>query len=197
MLGEGFTRHGREKPLASWSVQSRGLDVENSPPDVCNCWPWTWPPKESLGRTQQATVKPCVGLRPPRLRGHPEYRFPRFPLFNHKDVFQRVFCKHQCFRDLVVCKHQLSHVYCQKQFLGNSVFTVLWTADWEEKSFREDENLRKTLERPNHMDDFGGMWQIQGPGHPQSSGWEGDQVENTISEWGNEAFGNSLLPLPL
>lgn len=32
------------------------------------------------------------------------------------------------------------------------------------------------------MDDFSGMWQIQGPGHPQSSGGEGDQVENTISE---------------
>ena len=83
------------------------------------------PKNRFLGRTQQATVKPYVGLRPPRLRGHPEYRFPRFPLFNHKDVFQRVFCKHQSFRDLVVCKHQLSLVYCQKQVLGNSVFTVL------------------------------------------------------------------------
>lgn len=150
-----------------------------------------------LGRTLQALMKPCVGLCLPRLKGHPEYRFPLSPVFNQEDVFQRVFCKHQHSHDLVVCKHELSHVCCQKQSLGNLVSTILWTGGWE-KSFGEDENLRgeENWEKQNHTDDFSGMGQEQRPPHPQSG--RGGQVENTISEFsGNQALGNSHVPLPV
>lgn len=185
MLGEVFTGHGREKFFGVLIITKPRLRCGKQLREVCNCWSWPWSPKALVpGQNPESYDEPCVGLCLPRLRGHPEYRFPLSPLFNQEDVFQRLLCKHQQAHDLVVCKHKLSHVFCQKQSLGNLVCTILWIGDWDKKSFGGDEKLRgwEEQERQNHTDDFSGMWQIQRPGHPQSS--RGGQVENTVSEWG-------------
>lgn len=89
MLNEVFTGHGREKFFVSLIITKPRLRCGKPPPESVSAG-------HDLGLpTVHAMMKPCVGLSLPRLRGHPEYRFPLSPLFNQEDVFQSVFCKHQ------------------------------------------------------------------------------------------------------